>query len=38
MEYSMINKDTSDFTADVLIVHIEKADFSLKHEENFREK
>jgi hypothetical protein len=38
MEYSMINEDTSGFTTDVLIDHIERADFSLKPEENFREK
>jgi hypothetical protein len=38
MEYSEIKEDISGFSADILIDHIEKVDFSLKPEENFREK
>jgi hypothetical protein len=38
MEFSVIKEDASGFRADVLIDHIEKVDFTLKPEENFREK
>jgi hypothetical protein len=38
MEFSIIKEDASGFIADVLIDHIEKVDFTLKPEENFREK
>jgi hypothetical protein len=38
MEYSMIRENSSGFVADVLIDHIEKVDFTLKPEENFKQK
>jgi hypothetical protein len=38
MEYSMIKENSSGFMADVLIDHIEKVDFTLKPEENFKQK
>jgi hypothetical protein len=38
MEFSMKKEDSSGFMADVLIDHIEKVDFTLKPEENFKQK